>query len=501
MKSTNLARVIAALTVSTATTFMVASCSDSATTTDAGSSSSSSSTSSSSSGGTDSGGLDSGGNDSGGNDSGPTATCTDAKKNGSETDVDCGGSCATKCADGKGCATGADCVAGLVCNGSKVCVAPTCADGAKNGTETDVDCGGSCSTKCADNKGCSVPADCTSTVCTANKCVATATACADTVKNGTETDVDCGGACATKCADNKACLVPADCVSTVCTANKCIDTATACADTVKNGTETDVDCGGACATKCAATKACKVPGDCASGICTGNVCQYPKDCSEIKSVDNGAASGKYMIDPDGAGGVDAFDVWCDMGTDGGGWTIVSSHAGADGQQGFTSDVALTAGNALNFEAWNLTRAQKVALSALETESIFVRTGGLWIKANKPMFDADLTVASKDKSYVVTLTSSSGAVANNARIGWTNYQITGGGDYGVVTNTFDFHNQVQYRYLNNGCGGHYLYSYSNVNQDGDAAYNVNTALGGWTATAGCSSLEGGSMKVYAAMRRP
>jgi len=36
-----------------------------------------------------------------------TATCTDGKRNGSETDVDCGGTC-TACLDGKVCAAGTD---------------------------------------------------------------------------------------------------------------------------------------------------------------------------------------------------------------------------------------------------------------------------------------------------------------------------------------------------------------------------------------------------------
>jgi hypothetical protein len=79
----------------------------------------------------------------------------------------------------------------LLCNDSKVCVEPTCADAVKNGTETDIDCGGTCASKCADTKSCAVAADCVSSVCTANKCLAAT--CTDAAKNGTETDVDCGG--------------------------------------------------------------------------------------------------------------------------------------------------------------------------------------------------------------------------------------------------------------------------------------------------------------------
>jgi hypothetical protein len=45
--------------------------------------------------------------------------------------------------------------------------------------------------------------------------------CTNLVKDGTETDVDCGGACARKCDINQGCLVAADCASNICTAGTC----------------------------------------------------------------------------------------------------------------------------------------------------------------------------------------------------------------------------------------------------------------------------------------
>jgi len=48
--------------------------------------------------------------------------------------------------------------------------APSCTDGVKNGTETDVDCGGSCAAKCADSKLCSVNADCSGASCVGGTC-------------------------------------------------------------------------------------------------------------------------------------------------------------------------------------------------------------------------------------------------------------------------------------------------------------------------------------------
>jgi len=45
------------------------------------------------------------------------------------------------------------------------------------------------------------------------------------VLNGTETDVDCGGSCApaSRCANNLMCMVAGDCQSANCTANKCLN--------------------------------------------------------------------------------------------------------------------------------------------------------------------------------------------------------------------------------------------------------------------------------------
>ncbi len=136
-----------------------------------------------------------------------------------------------------------------------------CADGVKAGTETDVDCGGEC-TKCVDGKRCAADADCESGACISYSC--RAPACDDGRRNGDETDVDCGGSCG-PCPVKSACAVPADCSTGVCGENKkCLPTT--CGDEQKNGLESDVDCGGQCA-PCGATMACRTSFDCTSGVC------------------------------------------------------------------------------------------------------------------------------------------------------------------------------------------------------------------------------------------
>lgn len=45
-----------------------------------------------------------------------------------------------------------------------------------------------------------------------------------------------------------------------------------CQDGVRNGNETDVDCGGSCP-RCATGKTCATRNDCASALCTNGVCQ------------------------------------------------------------------------------------------------------------------------------------------------------------------------------------------------------------------------------------
>jgi hypothetical protein len=98
--------------------------------------------------------------------------------------------------NGKG--AGGECVGGGDCK-SGVCNAAKC-------TPPELDVG----------RGCAGPADCESKVCVATVCEPAKID--DGVKNGDETDVDCGGpgVDVPRCADEKACVAATDCTSEVC---------------------------------------------------------------------------------------------------------------------------------------------------------------------------------------------------------------------------------------------------------------------------------------------
>src|SRR5690242_18498657 len=98
--------------------------------------------------------------------------------------------------------------------------------------------------------------------------------------NGGESSPDCGGPCP-QCRNGASCTTATTCASGVCSFGTGGSTTTltgtctassSCADGVKDGTETDVDCGGLGCSKCGAGKACRAPGDCNTHVCQGGVC-------------------------------------------------------------------------------------------------------------------------------------------------------------------------------------------------------------------------------------
>ena len=152
---------------------------------------------------------------------------------------------------------------------------------------------GAAAAKCGDNcviapdgtilgagKGaeCKVGADCASTICESGKC--TEPLSTDNVKNGTETDVDCGGTAPTnapKCLEGKVCKGNDDCHWGTCNAGKCGGDVKG----QKDGDQTDIDCGGAQSPPCDWGQGCQFDRDCG----TGGKCGQDKKCLVGPSCD------------------------------------------------------------------------------------------------------------------------------------------------------------------------------------------------------------------------
>jgi len=213
--------------------------------------------------------------------------CADGVKDGSETDVDCGGGTCAACAVGKDCKEARDC-ASTVCDiGSGACVASTCDDQVKDGSETDVDCGGGICAACPDGKQCLQESDCTSIACNTITHVCVATTCSDGVKDGSETGVDCGGTC-TPCDNSNSCRLGSDCASGFCQPTLHVCQAPSCSDGVEDGYETAVDCGGGECPGCSVGRACNLNRDCAANACIDHACVVPT-CSD--GVEDGTETG------------------------------------------------------------------------------------------------------------------------------------------------------------------------------------------------------------------
>ena len=74
-----------------------------------------------------------------------------------------------------------------------------------------------------------------------------------------------------------------------------------------------------------------MPTDCAAEglFCVEGMCNYALDCSELYTTYLERSSGRYWVDIDGdSSAFDPMMVECDMGTAGGGWTLVLNYVHA-----------------------------------------------------------------------------------------------------------------------------------------------------------------------------
>ncbi len=123
-----------------------------------------------------------------------------------------------------------------------------------------------------------------------------------------------------------------------------------CLDGNHNSSESDTDCGGPDCGPCDIGLSCGVHDDCAGTlICSSNVCSYAASCLSLLQARPGLFDDTYTIDAEGLG--TPFDVYCDMTTDGGGWTLCGQIEETGGDE-CVLEQDVTTGVYLDFAALN-----------------------------------------------------------------------------------------------------------------------------------------------------
>jgi hypothetical protein len=130
--------------------------------------------------------------------------------------------------------------------------------------------------------------------------------CNDQIRNGDETDIDCGGTCGV-CNVGDSCHTNTDCDNDNCVRGTC--TALPCENGKQDEQETDVDCGGGTCRKCSGGRTCRVGTDCFSGMCLAgsNTCASLAQVSFADRVSYPSGDKTYALfagDLDGDGRVD-----------------------------------------------------------------------------------------------------------------------------------------------------------------------------------------------------
>ncbi|EYF08637.1 lamin tail domain-containing protein [Chondromyces apiculatus] len=220
-------------------------------------------------------------------------TCgVDATPQGTALQQQTAGDCLTAQCDGQGSVMQVPSDADLP-DDTNECTADACAQGAPTHTPlTDAPCtqGGSYCNALGACVACTLGSHCPSGVCSA-QFTCSAPACNDTVLNGMETDVDCGGPTCDDCATGQLCTDNGDCIGGLC-ATTCQPT---CSDTLKNNAETDVDCGGPTCAPCAIGQLCTAATDCASSACGADgLCQPRVLISEARARGLGGANDDFV---------------------------------------------------------------------------------------------------------------------------------------------------------------------------------------------------------------
>jgi len=182
-----------------------------------------------------------------------------------------------------------------------------------------------------------------------------------------------------------------------------------------------------------------------------NVLAKPDDsivygsCNEILKANISKGDGTYLIKPEGVD--EAFEVYCDMTTDGGGWTMLFSSA--DGTR-FTTNKDIGSSQRGTYVR-TFDKRRIISYDAKDTLITFGKQKIIW-HGTKLNFENSVY----EEVWGNTIASSWSGNKNTA-FGFSRTRNKGGGDFGVVSTKFDHHGS-NYWMLNAYCRSHYIYEY-------------------------------------------
>jgi len=218
--------------------------------------------------------------------------------------IDCSGSCADLEIDHDHCG-GCD----VTCSAGEVCTAGACTTSCFEGLSM---CSGACvdlerdPANCGScGRACDTGDFCYDGACTA-ACPGGFADCSGTCRDLDSDRLNCG-TCANECEDWEVCS------SGACTVT-CAPPLTNCSGVCSDTSHDPANCG-ACGAPCSPGEACVL------GTCEPLEIGITTSCHAILDSGWSTGDGTYTIDPDGTGSGAPFSVYCDMTTDGGGWTL------------------------------------------------------------------------------------------------------------------------------------------------------------------------------------
>ena len=210
--------------------------------------------------------------------------------------------------------------------------------------------------------------------------------------------------------------------------------------------------------------------------------EYPVSCAALKSSGI-TRNGLYTIDVDSQRGEDPFEVYCDMSTDGGGWTIMY-RTGCVVDAADDQNLCAERSQAGTWPQSGLSVAQQRLLGSISTESLVRRSDGTWLKTSSALTTgSDSAVGAMIQIQPVNITSGATVVEGFQAV------ARDGADFGLYSDAFDGFDDAQEQ-----CEAAYL-----QRSAASQVFRAGAGLGNWSAR-GCDT-DQEPLAFYIALRGP